>query len=129
MAIFNFFLFWKSKSVSEEAIVWKCDVRNVFVLNRISHSEVFLEMSQNSQENICARVSFNRVAGLSLQLYQKKRLARVFSCEFWEISQETVAQVFSCEFWEISQNTFSYRTPLVAASVVKISQKTPALES
>ena len=27
------------------------------------------------------------------------------------------AQVFSCEFYEISKNTFSYRTPLVAASV------------
>ena len=24
--------------------------------------------------------------------------------------------MFSCEFWEISKNTFSYRTPLVAAS-------------
>ena len=27
--------------------------------------EVFLEISQNSQENTCARVSFNKVAGLS----------------------------------------------------------------
>ena len=24
--------------------------------------------------------------------------------------------MFSCEFWEISQNTFSYRTPPVTAS-------------
>ena len=30
--------------------------------------------------------------------------------------KETMAQVFSCEFCEISKNTFSYRTPLVAAS-------------
>ena len=29
---------------------------------------------------------------------------------------ETLALVFSCEFCEISKNTFSYRTPLVAAS-------------
>ena len=29
-----------------------------------------------------------------------------------------MAQVFSCEFCKISKNTFSYRTPLVAASVV-----------
>ena len=33
------------------------------------------------------------------------------------IKKETLAQVFSCEFWEISKYTFSYRTPLVAASV------------
>ena len=30
---------------------------------------------------------------------------------------ETLAQMFSCEFSEISKNTFSYRIPLVAASV------------
>ena len=30
----------------------------------------------------------------------------------------TLALVFSCEFCEISKNSFSYRTPLVAASVV-----------
>ena len=31
--------------------------------------------------------------------------------------KETLVQVFSYEFCEISKNTFSYRTPLVAASV------------
>ena len=30
---------------------------------------------------------------------------------------KTLTQVFSCEFCEISKDTFSYRTPLVAASV------------
>ena len=30
---------------------------------------------------------------------------------------ETLAQMFTCEFSEISKNTFSYRIPLVAASV------------
>ena len=54
---------------------------------RCSVKKVFLEISQNSQENTC--VFFNK---------------------------ETLAQVFSCEFCEISKNTFSYRTPLVAAS-------------
>ena len=42
---------------------------------------VFLEISQNSQENTCARVLF--------------------------IKKETLAQVFSCEFDEISKNIFS----------------------
>ena len=37
-------------------------------------------MSQNAQENIFARVLFNNVAGLS---------PSVFSCEFWEIFENT----------------------------------------
>ena len=32
-----------------------------------------------------------------------------------ETKRETLAQVFSCEFLEISKNTVYYRTPLVAA--------------
>ena len=35
---------------------------------------------------------------------------------FEKISKYTLAQVFSCEFCVISKNTFSYRTPLGAAS-------------
>ena len=65
------------------------------VVQRCSVKKVFLEISQNSQENTCARVSF-------LIKFIKK---------------ETLAQVFSCEFYEISKNTFSYRTPPVAASI------------
>ena len=60
-----------------EAVVQTCSVK-----------KVFLEISQNSQEN---------------------------ACNF--IKKEALTQVFSCEFCEISKNTFSYRTPLVAASV------------
>ena len=37
------------------------------------------------------------------------------ACNF--IKKEDLAQVFSCEFWEISNNTSLYRTALVAASV------------
>ena len=36
------------------------------------------------------------------------------ACNF--IKKETLVQVFSCEFCDISKNTYSYRTPLVAAS-------------
>ena len=53
---------------------------------------MFLEVSQNSQENTCARVSFL----IKLQAE---------ACNF--IKKETQAQVFSCEFCEISKNTFS----------------------
>ena len=65
-------------------------------LNRSSHQmcsvkKVFLKVSQISQENTCARVSFL----ISLQ---------ADACNF--IKKETLAQVFSCEFCEISKNTF-----------------------
>ena len=63
---------------------------------------MFLEISQNWQENTCATVSFLiKLQALGVQLYQK----------------DTVAQVFSCEFCEISKNTFFYGLSLVAASV------------
>ena len=60
--------------------------------------KVFLEISQNSQESACARVSF-------LIKLQASR------CKI-----ETLAQVFSCGFCQISKNTFFYRTPPAAAS-------------
>ena len=58
--------------ISEEtvAVVWRCFVKMVFV-----------EISQNSQENTCARISFL----IKLQLIKKEILAQVFSCEFCEI--------------------------------------------
>ena len=75
----------------KEAVVLRCSVK-----------KVLLEISQNSQENTCARDSF--LINLHLNFIEK----------------ESLAQVFSCEFCEISKNTFFYRTPLVAASVDSI---------
>ena len=54
---------------------------------------MFLEILQNSQENACARVSFDFIYNF--------------------IKKDTLTQVFSCEFSEISQNAFFYKTPLV----------------
>ena len=61
------------------------------VARRCSIKKVFLEISQNSQENICATVSFL----IKLQ---------ASACNF--IKKKTLAQAFSCEFCEISKNTF-----------------------
>ena len=58
------------------------------VVQRCSVKKVFLEISQNSQ-----------------------------------VADEASAQVFSCEFWEISNNTFFYRTPPVAASYAELERK------
>ena len=40
-----------------KAVVWRCSAK-----------KVFLKISQNSQENTCASLFFNKVAGLSLQI-------------------------------------------------------------
>ena len=63
-----------------EAVIQTCSVK-----------KVFLEISQNSQENTCARVSF------------------LIKLQAWP-------GVFSCKFCEIFKKTFLYRKPLVAAS-------------
>ena len=63
----------------KEAVVRMCSVKNVF-----------LEISQNSQENTSVRPA--------------------------TLSKRVSGKVFSCECCEISKNTFFYRTPLVAPS-------------
>ena len=73
------------------------------VAQRYSVKKMFLEISQNSQQNTCARVSLSKL--------------QAEACNF--IKKETLAQVFSSEFCEVSKNTFSYGTPLVAASEMK----------
>ena len=76
-----------------EAVVQMCSVK-----------KVFLEISQNSQENICTRVFFLKKlqAGGQSLLYLKKSLP----------------QVFSCEFCGISKNTFSLRMFLIDKKIV-----------
>ena len=63
---------------------------------------MFLTISQNSQENTCARASFL----IKLQ-------AR--ACSF--VKRETLAQVFSCEFCEVFKDTFFTKHLRVTAYV------------
>ena len=65
--------------------------------------KVFLEMSQNSQEKTCARVSF---------------LIRLQASGLFT-KNKSLAQVFSCEFCDIPKNNFFYRTLPVASSLCK----------
>ena len=81
--------------VSEAGTRW-CSVR-----------KLFLEISQNSQENNCVGVSF------LMKSYKPE------ACKF--IKKETPTQVLSFEFCEVFKNTFFCKTPLVAASVAFIS--------
>ena len=54
------------------------------------------------------------------EMFCKKGALKNFTnaCNF--IKKETLAQLFSCEFREISKNTIFYRTPLVAASKIRV---------
>ena len=55
------------------------------VAQRCSVKMVFLDTSQNSYENTCAKVSLSR--GWSLQLFKKETLAQLFSWKFCEIAK------------------------------------------
>ena len=62
--------------------------------------KVFLEISQNSQENSCARASFL----ISLcNFFKKETLAQVLSCEFCEISKNTI---FTENLWVTAFKTY-----------------------
>ena len=55
------------------------------VVQRCSVKKVFLKISQNSQENTCASLFLNKVAGATGNFIKKETLAQMFSCEFCEI--------------------------------------------
>ena len=76
------------KMQPEEAVTGRCCVE-----------KLPFKISQNSQDNTCARVSI---------------LIKSLFYNF--IKKETPTQVFSCEFCEIFKNNFFHRTPPVAAS-------------
>ena len=50
---------------------------------------MFLEISQNSQENTSSRVSFLIKLQFLINFIKKEALAQVFSCEYCEISKNT----------------------------------------
>ena len=67
--------------------------------------KLFLKIPQNSQENTCARVLFNKVAGLRPATLLKKWL--------WH-------RCFPVNFVKFLRTPFFYRTPLMAAFVCKV---------
>ena len=69
-------LYWVNSNFkySNSSIFLKTIPKPEAVVQRCSVKKAFLEISQNSQENTCARVSF---------------LRKLFSCEFCEISKNT----------------------------------------
>ena len=82
------------------------------VARRCSVKELFLEISQNSQENNNARVSFLLKLQTRPATLVKKRLGQ--ACNFSK--KETLPQVFSCEFCEIFHKFFFIEHLPVTAS-------------
>ena len=86
---------------------------------------MFLEISQNSQENICARVAFliklqalpNRLKTSENQVFSDVFRRLRSACNF--IKKEILAQVFSCEFCEFSKNIFFTEHLLTTASYIQ----------
>ena len=71
-----------------EAVAQMCSVK-----------KVFLKILHNSQEHSCVRVCFLiKLQAWGQQLYWKKTVAQVFSCECWKISKNTL---FTEHFWWI----------------------------
>ena len=82
------------------------------VAKSCSVKKVFLKISQNSQENTCGKVSV--IINLQAQ-----------TCNF--IKKETLAQVFSCEFYEICNNTFLIQHLRATASGVMPNNRFPLI--
>ena len=70
--------------------------------------KVFLGISQNSQENACARDSF---------FIKKETLAQVFSCEFCEISENTF---FTEHVWATASVPLNFETQITSSPTYKI---------
>ena len=60
---------------------------------------VLRDFTKFTGKHLCQSLSFNKVAGLSSATLLKKRLAQVFSCEFYEIFKNNF---FTEHFWTAS---------------------------
>ena len=69
--------------------------------------KVVLKISQNSQENTCARVSFTISC-------------KPQACKFF--TKETLTQVFYCKFCKVFKNTYFEEHLRMAGSVLMIKQ-------
>ena len=80
---------------STEAVVQMCSVKRLF-----------LKISQNVQENTCARISFLINLQAPATLLKKETGARVFSCEFSKI----LKNIFFTEHLRTTEEYLFYRT-------------------
>ena len=77
-------MYYHTEIYFPEKKIWKIHKHSLAYIEAVAQTrsvkKVFSEISQNSRENTCARVSF---------LIKKESLAQAFSCEFCEIPKNT----------------------------------------
>ena len=79
---------------------------------KCSIKKMFLKILQNSQQQICARVSFLIKLQVSASnLIKKEALVQVFSCEFCEIFKNTF---FTEYLWSIASEGFHFMQHLIS---------------
>ena len=77
------------------------------VVQRSSVKKVFLEISQNLQENACVRVSFLIKLQTFCNFSRKETVTHLLSCEFCEISTEQLQMTASVNTsWIYIQSLF-----------------------
>ena len=90
---------------------------------RVQWKKLSLEISHNSQEKTCARVSFSmRWQASDYKLIKKETLAQLFLCELREISKNTfciedlamTASIVSKEFYKLSKSSFQEKISTTA---------------
>ena len=92
------FFFYRQSTAHQHS---KCRDAKGAATRDVLQEKVFWEISENSQENICARISF---------------LIKLQADACNHIKKETLTQVFFCEFYEISKNSFFTEHLWVTAS-------------
>ena len=86
VTISSTYIFWQKLNL----LTFKASLEEVIVMHAVAGrcivKKVLSEISQNSQENICVRVSFLiKLQTWVLQLFKKETLAQMFSGEFCKI--------------------------------------------
>ena len=64
----------------------------------------FKDQKLRLEKHLCQSLFFNKVAGNACNFIKNETVAQVFSCEFCEISKDTI---FTEQLWETSSVTCS----------------------
>ena len=79
----------------------------------VLHKNVFLKVSQISQENTCVRLScLIKLQADDCNFLKKETLVQVFSCEFFEIFSNTFVtehlRVIAFKYWKLQLDQYWY---------------------
>ena len=81
----------------------------IYFLKKAAYSikKMFLEISQNSQENTCAGISLLiKLQAEHCNFIKKEILTQVFSSELWEFFKKTF---FTEQFWVTASYVYSHK--------------------